>query len=188
LAGLSWEQRSSTALGSVKNLAGRIHLLKFSSRTKEIEKKKAEALKQFRKLARGCRVIKLASSTSFQQNAEALERLVADAYVKSRRPLRVLVDITCIPKSYTLFLLGLGFSRHYFSRLDCLYAEGIYSPNDLRDDGLISDHANSGIFSDGDWEALQIPYLEAERAIPTSRDLIVSMGGEIGLSLPFIER
>lgn len=188
LAGLSWEKRSTAAFRRIEKLGNHIELLKFSSRTKEIEKKKSENLAEFKKLAAKCKVIKLAPSTSFPKNAETIEGLITDTYAKLKRPLRVLVDITCIPKSYTLFVLGLGFSRHYFARLDCVYAEGIYSLADLKNDALASDDSQSGIISEGEWEALQIPYLEAEHAIPASRDLVVSMGGEIGLSLPFIER
>ena len=36
------------------------------------------------------------------------------------------MDITCIPKTYILYLLGLGFTEEVVARLDCLYAPGTY--------------------------------------------------------------
>jgi hypothetical protein len=188
LAGLSWEQRTVTAFRLTSNLGKRIHLIKFKSRTSEIEKKKNRNLGLFKELGPKCKTLKFDSSTSFDSNAEKLEQLIADLYQKIGRPLRVLLDVTCVPKSYTLLLLGHGFVRHYFSRLDCIYAEGAYSASTFQSDASAGDKPTSGIISDGEWDALQIPYLEAENSIPSSRDLIVSMGGEIGLSLPFIER
>jgi len=44
------------------------------------------------------------------------------------------------------------------------------------------------LISVGEWTSVQIPYLTADQFMPSSRDLIVTLGGEIGLSLPFIER
>ena len=44
------------------------------------------------------------------------------------------------------------------------------------------------ILSEGEWKSLQIPYLEAANFISDARHLIVSLGGELGLTLPFVER
>lgn len=126
-------------------------------------------------------------STEFAKNACRIESFIQDVSVKAGRPLKVFLDITCVPKSYLLFLLGLGFSCNYFSRLDCVYSEGAYALVDLSGEPAGGEKAR-GLISEGEWESLQVPYLGAERAIPSARDLFVTMGGEIGLSLPFIEK
>ncbi|WP_210324803.1 hypothetical protein [Microvirga alba] len=190
LAGLSWEKRASTALSAVAQRVGPLKLLKFRSVDQEAEDKKNATLETFRALDWDLEVLDFERSTDFGANADRFERLLRDLYVQKGRPLKILVDVTCLPKSYILFLFGCGFKRDYVSRLDCVYAEGAYS--------LHEDHASakspeqpgtaSGIISEGEWQSLQVPYLEAESAMPMYRDLIVAMGGEVGLSVPLIEK
>jgi hypothetical protein len=186
LAALSWERRATTGLTATVGLTGRLILLKFASTSPEIEAAKEAALLQFRKIY-SAELLDLDISTEFAKNANRIESFIQDVSVKAGRPLKVFLDITCVPKSYLLFLLGLGFSRNYVSRLDCVYSEGAYALADLSGEPAGGEKAR-GIISEGEWESLQVPYLGAERAIPGARDLFVTMGGEIGLSLPFIEK
>lgn len=98
----------------------------------------------------------------------------------------MLLDITCFPKSYILYLLGMGFKKEYLAKLDCLYSEGSYK--DVEASGafkVISDH---GPISEGKWDSMSIPFFEAEVPIPKSRDVLVTVGGEVGLTVPFIEK
>jgi hypothetical protein len=97
------------------------------------------------------------------------------------------MDVTCIPKTYVLYLLGLGFTEELVARLDCIYAPGIY---DLMADNAAGSSVVSGprsILSEGEWRSRQVPYLEAANYIANDSDLLVTLGGELGLTLPFIE-
>jgi hypothetical protein len=186
LAALSWERRATTGLTATSGLNGHLILLKFASSSAEIDAAKEAALLQFRKVY-PAELLNLDISTEFAKNASRIESFIQDFSVKTGRPLKVLLDITCVPKSYLLLLLGLGFSRNYVSRLDCIYSEGAYALVDQAGEPSGGEKAR-GIISEGEWDSLQVPYLGAERAIPSARDLFVTMGGEIGLSLPFIEK
>lgn len=185
-AALSWERRVTTGLAAAQNLSGKLVLMKFASSNVETDNAKEDAFRRFQELYSAER-LNLDASTDFPKNAHRIEAFFKDLCVEAKRPLRVLLDITCIPKSYLLFILGLGFSRNYIARLDCVYAEGAYTLADHAEDADDTERAR-GLISEGDWDSLQIPYLGAERAIPNARDLFVAMGGEIGLSLPFIEK
>jgi hypothetical protein len=44
------------------------------------------------------------------------------------------------------------------------------------------------ITSEGVWESLPVPFFESESTIPNHRDVLVALGGEVGLTLPFIEK
>ena len=187
LGGLSWERRTTSAFCATKQLDAEIKLLKFSSRDADTDKRKNENLELLKKTFK-CDVVDLSRSVAFSENVEKIERFIEDQYVATSRPLSVLLDITCVPKSYILFLLGLGFSKDFFTRLDCLYAEGAYSLDSLQQDDPAFGSTGRAIMSDGAWESVQIPYLESAATIPADRDLLVAMGGEVGLSLPFIEK
>ncbi|WP_342166601.1 hypothetical protein [Methylobacterium sp. SD21] len=187
-AALSWEKRSSSAISAVQNLKSGLILLRFASSDPDIAEKKEAQLQEFKKLSADCKVINLNSSLDFLGNSRQIQELLRTKAAAKGRPLRILWDITCFPKAYLLFVLGLCFTRSYVSRMDCIYAEGEYSL-DISHADLHADAAKKkGIISEGDWTSLQIPYLEAETALPPGRDLFVTMGGEVGLSLPFLER
>lgn len=185
LAAVSWEQRATAAFSLTNKLPPNADFFRFASTDPALNKRKDEAQTALNKLFTKTHIVQLGPSTEFSENAEKIEAWVRDIYEKLGRPIRILVDITCMPKSYLLFLIGMGFSRGYFSRMDCTYAEGNYNLEKANADSASGD---VGIISEGEWGALQIPYLDAESSIPAHRDLIVSMGGEIGLSLPFMER
>lgn len=187
LSALSWERRATSAFSTTTNLPGPLTLLKFASSSDAIEEAKAASLVEFQSLTKDVSVVEFFGSTEFQKNADRLVNLVTERVTQVGRPIKILVDITCMPKAYTLFLMGMGFFNGYISRLDCVYAEGAYSLGDPSTDPTPSPDAR-GIISDGEWSSLQVPYFNAKVAIPNSRDIIVAMGGEIGLSLPFIEK
>lgn len=188
VAGLSWESRGPIALATLGAVGAPLTLLKFKSRSEEVEAAKVGQLESFRLLQPDLRVKGLEASTDAEKNFAIIKAWLQDIYAKAERPLSILLDITCIPKTYVLYLIGLGFSDELIARMDCLYTPGKYD--------LVS--ASSGVppaltgprslFSEGDWHSRQIPYLEASEYIANDADLLVTLGGEIGLSLPFIER
>lgn len=186
LVGLSWERRASACFGAVENRPGDLIALRFASMSDEVDRRKDEHKKNLLDLGLNLSELNLEKSTNFRDNASKIELLIQDAVAERGRPLRILLDMTCLPKSYILFLVGLSFKTGLVSRLDCMYAEGSYALG-KDDEGDVPTLAR-GIISEGDWATLQVPYLEASSAIPRSQDIFVTMGGEIGLTLPFLTK
>ena len=188
VAGLSWETRGVVALAHLRNANADVELWKFQSQSDVVEKAKARQLEKFRALFSNIKVVELGSSTDVESNFVRIKSRLHDAYARAGRPLSVLVDMTCLPKTYTLFMVGLGFREELVARIDCLYTPGEYD--------LISANTNSSpvvagprsLLSEGEWHSRQIPYLEASEYIANDLDLLVSLGGELGLTLPFMER
>ena len=188
VAGLSWESRGPAAFGSLNAIGAQLTLLKFKSRSEEVETAKVAQLESFRTLQSDLGVKELEASTDAEKNFASIKAWLQDLYAKAERPLSILLDITCIPKTYVLYLIGLGFSDELVARMDCLYTPGKY---DLVSGGTGIPPALTGprsLLSEGEWHSRQIPYLEASEYIANDADLLVTLGGELGLSLPFIER
>ncbi len=129
-----------------------------------------------------------ARSFSYSDNVRRLDDFLTARTLEKRRPLRVLCDITCIPKSYLLVILGMGFKKGYFARFDCIYSEGDYTGvgEPAHTSKIVG--TEIGPISEGKWDSLPVPFFEATSPIPGSRDLLVTLGGEVGLTVPFIEK
>lgn len=185
LAGVSWESRATKALEIAKLRHGKTVLIRFASSDPAIVARKDATEAELRKMRPDAELLQLESSLSFQKNSALLERRLIETVMEVGRPLRVFIDISCIPRSYCAFLVGLGFGRELVGRLDCGYSEGFYTWEAASADVASGPRS---IISLGEWSSLQIPYLEAQETIPAERDLLVQIGGEIGYSLPFVER
>jgi hypothetical protein len=188
ISGLSWESRGPLALSRLKDPGESVTLLKFKSRSPDIEAAKEEQLGAYRVFLRAASVKDLDASTEAQSNFQALKAWFQDLYSSAGRPLSVLMDVTCIPKTYVLYLIALGLSDEMVARFDCLYTPGKY---DLVSGSVSVPRAVAvprSLLSEGEWHSRQIPYLEASEYIANDNDLLVTLGGELGLSLPFIER
>jgi hypothetical protein len=188
MAGLSWEDRATFCLSRLADTAAEVMLVKFDSRSAPVEEAKARQLAAFRSILSNVSVKVLGRSTDTQKNLFALKMWLQDCYVAAGRPLSILMDVTCIPKTYVLYLLSLGFTEELVARLDCLYAPGNY---DLMADDRVGSSSLSGprsLLSEGEWFSRQVPYLEADDYIANDCDVLVTLGGELGLALPFIER
>lgn len=190
ITALSWESRATAATACLTGDLPDFSVIKFQSRSPEIEAKKLHTFATIQQLGSIKETLELDPSTATQDNFGKLEVWIREKYVAAGRPLRILIDITCIPKSYLLFLVGLGFTRDYFACFDCVYAAGRYELD--KDAAPITGAPAIGgpraLVSLGDWRSTLIPYLTAAQYLPGSSDLFVAMGGEFGLSLPFIER
>jgi len=188
IAVLSWEDRTTFCLSQLACASTEAVFLKFKSRSSEVEAAKMQHLATFKRSLGRSTVKELGPSTETKQNFVALKSWLQDRYIAAGRPLSLLVDVSCLPKTYILYLFGLGFTEEILARLDCLYAPGKYD--------LLADHAQSSsglsgprsIISEGDWCARQIPYLEATNYIAADSDLLVTLGGELGLTVPFLDR
>lgn len=188
VAGLSWESRGTVGLAFLRDADVPLVLLKFRSRSAEIEEAKLAQLDAYRSRFRNVEVKDMELSTSAQNNFIVLKSWWQDLYAEAGRPLSILLDMTCLPKTYTLFLLGLGFREELVARIDFLYTPGKY---DLVSNSATTTPVLAGarsLLSEGEWHSRQIPYLEASEYIANDLDLLVTLGGELGLSLPFIER
>jgi len=188
MGGLSWESRASYAFETMSDGRDQINLIKFVSRDDSVEQMKSIVYDKFKNLFHDTRVIPLAPSVGAHENFQMLEQWFRDKYVSIGRPMRVLMDITCIPKTYILFILGLGFTRDYLACFDCLYSPGLYDLSTPNTEMIVGRGGPRAILSEGEWHSRQIPYLEPRNIIASDRDLIVTLGGELGLSLPFIEK
>lgn len=185
LAAVSWEQRTTAAFSVTKALPKAATFIRFASSDPTLNQRKDAAEAALSAMFSDVELLKLDQSVRFPENAQRIEEYFRDKFECLGRPIRLLLDITCMPKSYLLFLIGMGFTRDFFCRIDCVYAEGDYNLEASTPDPV---SGNVGLISEGEWGALQVPYLGADSAIPAHRDLIVAMGGEIGLSIPFVER
>jgi hypothetical protein len=184
---VSWEPRTCAVLSSISNLSSEVYFLLFDSVNAEAELRKKTMVQKMSEICSFGNLLELRRSTNFRANLKIFTQFLREKVDKTRRPIRVLLDMTCIPKSYMLFLLAWGFESGVVSRLDFFYSEGDYSITDLPDEHTLSAIGRE-IVSEGAWESIQIPYLSSENVMPNRRDVFASLGGEVGLSVPFIEK
>ena len=185
LAVASWEERSSYIFGNILPLQNKnIKILLFSSSHANIMQKKNKTLDQFHSfLESEFEIIELNNSLNFTCNIEILKNVLKEAVIKGR--LKVLMDASCMPKRYLLWLMGIGFSEGLFSCFDVLYSEGDYQSLETK-----TGHWNLteiGMVSEGAWATAQVPYLEGGGYVAKNKGLYIGMGAEIGPSVPLIE-
>ena len=106
LCGLSWEARCTTAINNLVDVPKRAVFIRFESRDVRIDAIKDVAYAALRTLFKETQVLLLQRAVSTRENTALLEGWLQEEYVKVQRPLRILLDVTCIPKSYILFLLA----------------------------------------------------------------------------------
>lgn len=188
LSALSWETRRDFSFKKLNRRFDKVTFLKFDSTHPTAEQRKMEQLKQAALYANHADVLELQESISFAPNIKLLDNFLGAQVNRAGRPIRVLCDISCIPKAYLLLLVGLGFGKGYFARLDCLYSNGKYALGKQHEAAASTSTREGSIISDGDWASLPIPFFEAEYTIPSARDVLVTLGGEVGLTLPFVEK
>ncbi len=182
---ISWEARSLAALPILRRTTVPVKGIRFASSASVAAQKDEHAKAVLEALGTRGMIVEMAPSLEFDKNVARVEALVRERYVEVGRPIRLLLDMSCLPKRYVLFLLGMGFKREYVSTLDILYAEGKYSaPSRTRLAVLVS----SGLVSVGEWSSVQVPFLEAKEYAPTDRDLVIAVGAEISAAVPLIER
>jgi hypothetical protein len=183
ISAVSWESRNATAATIIGGSPCPTLLLRFASGRVAMDAAKDTNQAVLTSMCPDYKVLALERSVIFDANADIIATELRERAEAKGTPLRVLVDISCMPKSYISYLVGLGFANGYVSRLDCLYSEGRYNLA-----GASTQGGPLSVISEGDWSSLLIPYLEAAETFPSQRDLLVILGGEIGFSLPFIER
>lgn len=182
---VSWETRAVTIFERLPPIEGRWEALSFASSDAERAAQKQTCFERMVALRSEVLTrVELASSLQYEANFQLIEGRLRSASEEMGRPLDILLDMTCMPKKYILFILGMSLRNEYVRAIDFLYAEGAYHVEEPKDS-----HATmSWSRSEGDWSSVQVPYLEANNFIPDARAIIVSLGAEIGSSVPFIER
>jgi hypothetical protein len=183
IAAVSWESRAVTALPFMTGRSSETVLLRFASSDPGVDEIKNRTQSSAGKILGSYRLQTLEGSTVWNENVAALDQLIAETVSRAGRPISVLLDMSCLPKRYALFLVGRGFRQEHMARMDVLYAEAErYETTKLKHSGAVS------IVSEGAWTSVQVPYFEGNNYTPERRDLFISLGGELTNAIPIIER
>jgi hypothetical protein len=156
LVGVSWESRGASAAPLLGKAEVPVTLLRFQSRDETLDKRKDQQQRQIEQASPSLAVFPLSYSTDAAENCARLEGWMREAYVTAGRPLRLLVDITCLPKTYLLFLLGLGFTRDYVACFDCHYAAGKYDLIAPTNGAAYKIGGPRELVSEGEWRSHQV--------------------------------
>ncbi|MEJ5088391.1 hypothetical protein [Brucella pseudogrignonensis] len=186
LVAVSWESRCHGCAYLLTGRADQTLVIHFASSDAEMEKRKKQHRETIEASLSDAKFLDLDRSSQFTENAKALETEITKAARTKGRALRVLMDMTCIPKRYLLFLMGLGFRREMFSSIDIIYSEAEKYEIEIAPTGLSGQQ--SALISEGEWTSAQIPYLEADNYVPTKRDLYISVGAELTQASPIVDR
>lgn len=185
IAVASWESRATKAFEVLPAIPSRWEVWVFASADQAHAEAKRHCIKRLEELRpEKLQTITFEASLHYERNFQMMEKHLRAAYGERGRPLDLLLDMSCMPKKYILYMMAMSFSNEYVRSIDFIYSAGSYNPS--------NDREKSGAMSwsrgEGDWSSVQVPYLEAENFIPDARGLIVSLGAEISASVPFIER
>ncbi|MET3926367.1 hypothetical protein [Devosia sp. 2618] len=183
VAAISWESRTVTALPFMAGRSEETVMLRFASTDKSVDDLKDVMQSDADKILGSYSLHSLERSTVWNENVADLDRLVSEAVRRAGRPISVLLDMSCLPKRYSLLLLGRGFRQEHVARMDILYAEAErYEMTRLKHSGAVN------IVSEGASTTVQVPYFEGDNYTPDKRDLFISLGGELTNAVPIVER
>ena len=123
-------------------------------------------------------------STDTRGNFNKLEAFILSRRQKIGRPFSLCVDISTCPKSYISFLIAFGFSTQIIT---CLYF--YYAHTDYKSKSSKVGNGAEVVFdlTEGEWEAVQIPYLEGEYKPSNPRKLVVFIGAEGSATESFLK-
>lgn len=186
LVAASWETRATAAASKLASHSIRTTVLRFESSTSDIDDIKAAQIKHYRVDLNVVGIISLLKSTEIKANFSKLQAWIEEEHRRLGRPLRLLVDISCLPKSYVMFVIGVGFSLDIIAKLNLLYSPGVYDLYNTTDADKFG--GPRSLISVGDWVSHQIPYLNSRNYMRGKRSVYVALGGELALALPFVEK
>lgn len=184
----TWEGRGSqfqSKIPRTKGIADKILVAFFKSADEPVRKKKEVFVDKIeRRFGKSTTVLKLSSSIDADHNFKLIKEHLKKKKKDIGRPLKILCDISCLPKAYVAFLIGLGFRGEFATKVTFFYAEAErYS---LKEGQRFS--AKHNLMTVGDWSINQIPYFESIDFISDDHPLAVSLGAEIKACIPLIER
>lgn len=111
----------------------------------------------------------------------ALTEFIVATKVRLKRPIDLVVDMTCLPKYYLLLILGFSVKAGAVRSITFFYAEGKYAGAEAST-LLRTDRA----FTQGEWAAFPVPYLEGELNPDRKIRVIASIGFETFQARKFI--
>lgn len=113
-----------------------------------------------------------------EEESEALEAVfsriegaISTLRKAADQPLSMLIDLSAMPRYFTLGAVAIGLNNAVAGRVDVVYAEGIYGPLRGQSQVEIPEHP-------GSWEAVAIPGLEGDWYPNHDRHFLVSVGFE----------
>lgn len=112
---------------------------------------------------------------------DALADFIIATKVRLKRPIDLVVDMTCLPKYYLLLTLGFALKAGVVRSITFFYAEGQYAPAGAKV-ALAKDHS----FTHGEWTSFPVPYLEGELNPDRKVRVIASVGFETFQARKFI--
>jgi hypothetical protein len=183
---VSWEERS-VAVAKSSVLAAKNVVFRFAGPVGDELKDKREREMQVALSSRGASVQRVlgAPSTQCAENFDKLATIVRLAVQEQRRPINLLLDISCCPKSFLTFLLGYCLANGFVRTIQFFYAHTKY------ENKVDADPQGEQVmfrFTDGEWSALQVPFLEGTYRPSAPRKLVVMMGAEIATTESFLRR
>lgn len=186
LSFVGWEERSTEIVKS-QTTADQSVLYRFEG-TQSITKKMQNSKtleKWLEKNKTNCSTIVGSSSIETQENFEKLKTYLLSKFNELGRPFSMTVDISCCPKSYISFLIAYSFSQNIIGRLSFYYAH-----TDYKSKSKATRNSTDAVFkfTEGDWNTVQIPYLEGNYKPSFLRKLIVLMGAESNATENFLKR
>jgi hypothetical protein len=102
---------------------------------------------------------------------------LTDIYLAKGQPLNVFVDMTCLERYYLLFILGNCLGMGICRRIVFFYSEGRYEKTD-----------GDYIFTQGEYEPVNVPFFEGKHNPGWRRFYLVSAGFEGGRALRFVTK
>jgi hypothetical protein len=185
---VSWEERANHALFVLEGAPKATAFFRFESSSDRTSSLKDVVETELLGLFPSAERLNLLPSTETKKNFEKIQKFLSGKRQDARRPLRVAVNMSCLPKAYLLFLLGVFFKSDIAMEADFLYSPGVY---DLVVENAVegpSAPGPRGLLSIGEWKSQQLPFFTGQQVFASEQDLIVTVGGELGMMVPFLER
>ena len=188
LATATWETRGElffTKFTKSSLKKSNVSIFYFRSMNGDTTKRKEKFLEFLEsKLGKKPRIWELDRSIDVDSNFAKIKSRISDLRKSLKRPVNILCDISCLPKSYILYLIGLSFNGEFGSRLTLFYAEA--EKYEMKKGKRFSSRSN--LMSSGDWQLVLIPYFEPDDLITEGSELLLSLGAEIKACIAMIER
>jgi hypothetical protein len=183
------EPRCLEILRTSGNNFGLAAVLRFTERDREGRRERHDSALLTEAAQRAREVAHLSSLSIFDYDEwmGVLTNLLVDARHKIGHPLDVVLDGSCLPKHYLLFIMGLGFRAGLIRRLRIFYAEANYQAARASSAAQSAKGSATYQFSTGAWKAFSVPYFEGDVGVERPTRAIVSLGHETFRARTFVK-
>ena len=183
-----YEPRSTNIINASHEGSSTTFIIRFLSDTTDLDKDQNQNSLSSWAEAHSDQVTVLTGFKSVEINAgfDTLSDAIFGLYKRTGKPLHVGIDISSLPKSYLMFIIGFGFRSGVIGKLFLFYSVGIYPETVLanRSQDELSQHS----FTGGEWTSALIPYLEGKLQPGRTRKAIISLGFDAPQIGKFLER